>query len=277
MFRKYNPLYTTYYSEISRIPLLTKEEEQDLAKKLAEANGEHEQYRNKFIVSNLRLVVDIAKKYKRWGLEFMDLIQEGNLGLIKAAEKFDYKFNVRFNTYATRWIKAYILKYIKDKVRTIHIPMNLFDEMIKIKYFKEQLQQELERKPTTEELAEKLDLSVTHVDTVLSLLKQPVSIFESYGDEEIYEFIDEKTKTSEEIVEKAQLKAKIREACGFLNNKEREIIFLKQLNDEKKFTLRELGKIYKLSRERIRQIQEKAIKKLQWPERKKSLEDFCDQ
>lgn len=268
MIKTYPSVNQTYFLEISKEPLLTKEEEHFLAKKLAESNGEYEQYRNKFIVSNLRLVVDVAKKFNRRGLEFMDIVQEGNLGLIKAVEYFDYRRNTKFCTYAVWWIRSYIQKAIKEKSMTIHIPAYLFDEMTNVKYFRIQMQQELEREPTTEELADRLKMPVTKINIILNLLKHPVNIYESYLGEEVCEFIDEKAKTPEEIASNAQLRINIRELCEFLNDKEKVVLYSRYgMGGGEKFTLKDLGEILEISRERVRQIQKKAERKI-----KKSLE-----
>lgn len=272
MLKTYPSFNQTYFLEIAKEPLLTKEEEHFLIRELAKSNGTREQYRNKLIVSNLRLVVDIAKRFKGRGLEFIDLIQEGNIGLIKAVEHFDYTVDTKFSTYAVYCIEGYIRKAIAEQSKIMRIPPRLFDEIIKINYLKKQLQQKLERKPMLEELAKISKIPTEKIEPLLNLLKQPINIFELYEDGETYEFIDEKAKTPEEILNKIQLKENIRRLCEFLKNKEKEVLVLRC---EEEFTLKELGEFYRVSGEGIRQTQAKATRRLQTPGRKKALEERC--
>jgi len=258
----------SYLVEISKIPLLTKEEEYELAKKMREGTPEEKaKARKKLIESNLRLVVSIAKKYIGQGLLFLDLIQEGNLGLIKAAEKFDYKKGWRFSTYATWWIRQAITRALADQSRTIRVPVHMVENINKLKKTTRQLMQKLGREPTDEEIAKEMGISVKKVEDFKRVAQVPISLETPVGDDEdtrLADFVEDKSILSpEEETIKNCSNEELLELLKFLPERERDIIKLRfGLGGEVPHTLEEVGAKFNVTRERIRQIESKAIRRL---------------
>lgn len=266
-----------YLKEIGAIPLLTPEQEVDVAKRIVEGDMEAKQI---LIDSNLRLVVSIAKKYVGRGLLFLDLIQEGNIGLIKAVEKFDYTKGFKFSTYATWWIRQAITRAIADQARTIRIPVHMVETINKMTRIQRQLVQELGRDPIPEEIAEKMeDMTAEKVVEIQRSAMDPVSMETPVGDENdtfLGDFIEDKTTmTPEEYAHSQLLKETIEEVLSTLTEREEKVIRLRfGLDNGKTWTLEEIGKEFNVTRERIRQIEAKAIKKLKGPNRAKLLQSF---
>lgn len=255
-----------YLKEIGGIPLLTAEEEIELAKRIAEGD---EAAKKKLEESNLKLVVSIAKKYRGRGLSFMDLIQEGNLGLMRAAEKFDYKKGFRFSTYANWWIKQAMTRAILDKSRTIRVPVHMAENINRVLKTSNELTVEFGREPTPEEIAKRMEkISVQDVNDMLRYAQDPLSLESPYGDEEdssLESFIeDDKSNDPEEEAMKGDMHNEIEEILNTLTDREKDVIRMRfGLNPEEKiYTLEEVGNKIGLTRERIRQIENRALKQL---------------
>lgn len=267
-----------YLKEIGKVPLLSSEDEIELAKKIEEGS----QYaKKKLAEANLRLVVSIAKRYVGRGMLFLDLIQEGNLGLIKAVEKFDYRKGYKFSTYATWWIRQAITRAIADQARTIRIPVHMIETINKQVRISRQLLQELGREPTPEEIAEQMDVPVERVREIQKISQDPVSLETPIGEEEdshLGDFIqDEDIEQPSEAAARTLLKEQINEELATLTEREQKVLRLRfGLDDGRARTLEEVGKEFQVTRERIRQIEAKAIRKLRQPSRKKKLQDYLD-
>jgi RNA polymerase primary sigma factor len=265
-----------YLKDIGKIRLLTAEEEVDLAQKIAEGDIEA---RNTLVEANLRLVVSIAKRYVGRGMQFLDLIQEGNLGLIKAVDKFDYTKGFKFSTYATWWIRQAITRAIADQARTIRIPVHMVETINKVKKTNSQLLHENGRDPTAEEIAEKLDMPVEKVREILRVAQEPVSLETPIGEEEdshLGDFIpDEDALSPADAAAMTFLRSKVNEVLETLTAREAEVLRLRfGLRDGTPHTLEDVGKEFNVTRERIRQIEAKALRKLRHPSRSKHLKDL---
>ncbi|NLA76278.1 MAG: RNA polymerase sigma factor RpoD [Clostridiales bacterium] len=267
-----------YLKEIGRVPLLTPEEEIDLAIRIAENDP---QAKKRLAEANLRLVVSIAKRYVGRGMQFLDLIQEGNLGLIKAVDKFDYTKGFKFSTYATWWIRQAITRAIADQARTIRIPVHMVETINKVKKTNSQLLHENGRDPTAEEIAEKLDMQVDKVREILRVAQEPVSLETPIGEEEdshLGDFIpDDDAQEPVDAASMLLLKEQLGEVLKTLTPREEKVLALRfGLEDGHPRTLEEVGKEFNVTRERIRQIEAKALRKLRHPSRSKKLKDFLD-
>ena len=267
-----------YLKEIGKVPLLTAEEEIELAKRME--NGD-EDAKKRLAEANLRLVVSIAKRYVGRGMLFLDLIQEGNLGLIKAVEKFDYRKGYKFSTYATWWIRQAITRAIADQARTIRIPVHMVETINKLIRVSRQLLQELGREPTTEEIAEEMDMSVDRVREILKISQEPVSLETPIGEEEdshLGDFIqDDNVPVPADAAAFTLLKEQLVEVLGTLTEREQKVLRLRfGLDDGRARTLEEVGKEFNVTRERIRQIEAKALRKLRHPSRSRKLKDYLD-
>lgn len=267
-----------YLKEIGQVSLLTAQQEIDYAKRMEEGD---EIAKNRLAEANLRLVVSIAKRYVGRGMQFLDLIQEGNLGLIKAVEKFDYRKGYKFSTYATWWIRQAITRAIADQARTIRIPVHMVETINKQIRVSRQLLQELGREPKAEEIAEAMDLPVERVREIQKISQDPVSLETPIGEEEdshLGDFIqDEDIEQPAEAAARALLKEQIDEELATLTDREQKVLRLRfGLDDGRARTLEEVGKEFQVTRERIRQIEAKAIRKLRQPSRKKKLQDYLD-
>ncbi len=267
-----------YLKEIGRVPLLTAEEEVDLAIKIADGDINA---KKRLSEANLRLVVSIAKRYLGRGMQFLDLIQEGNLGLIKAVEKFDYTKGFKFSTYATWWIRQAITRAIADQARTIRIPVHMVETINKVKKVSTQILHEKGHEPTAEEIAEKLDMSVEKVREIVRVAQEPVSLETPIGEEEdshLGDFIpDSDTPAPADEASHALLKEQLQEVLATLTPREAKVLKLRfGLDDGKSRTLEEVGIEFQVTRERIRQIEAKALRKLRHPSRSKKLKDYLD-
>jgi len=265
-----------YLKEIGRISLLTPEEEMALSIRVA--NGE-EEAKNRLAESNLRLVVSIAKRYVGRGLLFLDLIQEGNIGLMKAVDKFDYDKGYKFSTYATWWIRQAITRALADQARTIRVPVHMVETINKMARIQRQLTLELNREPSEEEIAKKMGISVEKVREVIKISQDPVSLETPIGEEDdshLGDFVkDVNTMTPEEYATNEILKEEIKAVLETLQEREQEVLELRfGLIDGTSHTLEEVGKRFNVTRERIRQIEAKALRKLRHPSRAKKLKDF---
>ena len=265
-----------YLKEIGKISLLTLEEEQELSRKVAQGD---EHAKNVLAESNLRLVVSIAKRYVGRGLLFLDLIQEGNIGLMKAVEKFDYDKGYKFSTYATWWIRQAITRALADQARTIRVPVHMVETINKMARIERQMTLELNREPTDQELSKKMGLSVDKIAEIRKISQDPVSLETSIGEEDdshLGDFLaDERTMSPEEFATYEILKDELREVLDTLTVREKEVLELRfGLFDGSSHTLEEVGKQFKVTRERIRQIEAKALRKLRHPSRAKKLRDF---
>ncbi len=265
-----------YLKEIGKIPLLTSDEEAEISKKVASGD---EEARNKLAESNLRLVVSIAKRYVGRGLLFLDLIQEGNIGLMKAVEKFDYDKGFKFSTYATWWIRQAITRALADQARTIRVPVHMVETINKMARIERQLTLELNREPTEEEIAKKMGITVEKVREVDKIRQDPVSLETPIGEEEdshLGDFVpDESSLSPEEYATNEILKEEIQEVLATLQPREQQVLELRfGLKDGTCYTLEEVGKKFNVTRERIRQIEAKALRKLRHPSRAKKLKDF---
>ena len=265
-----------YLKEIGKISLLSLEEEQELSRRVAEGD---EQAINILAESNLRLVVSIAKRYVGRGLLFLDLIQEGNIGLMKAVEKFDYDKGYKFSTYATWWIRQAITRALADQARTIRVPVHMVETINKMARIERQMTLELNREPTDAELAKKMGLSVDKIVEIRKISQDPVSLETPIGEEDdshLGDFLaDERTMSPEEFATYEILKDELREVLDTLTVREKEVLELRfGLFDGSSHTLEEVGKQFKVTRERIRQIEAKALRKLRHPSRAKKLKDF---
>ena len=265
-----------YLREIGQIPLLSYEEEIEYAQRVL--NGE-EEAKQKLIESNLRLVVSIAKKHTNRGLKMLDLIQEGNMGLMKAVEKFEYEKGFKFSTYATWWIRQAITRAIADQGRTIRIPVHMIETIHKIKKESRIILQATGKEPTAEELAEKLELPVAKVKSILEMNQDPISLETPVGseeDSELGDFVeDDKFANPYDTTTRVLLKEQLDEVLKTLNEREEMVLRYRYgLDDGSQKTLEEVGKIFNVTRERIRQIEVKALRKLRHPSRRKKLEDY---
>ena len=267
-----------YLKEIGRIKLLTPEEEQEIAKKMAEGD---EDARKRMSEANLRLVVSIAKRYVGRGMQLLDLIQEGNLGLMKAVEKFDYTKGYKFSTYATWWIRQSITRAIADQARTIRIPVHMVETINRVLRTSHSMVQKLGREPTTKEIADELHIEESKVEEVLKIAQEPVSLETPIGEEEdshLGDFIqdDEASQPSEEA-SYTLLREQLEEVRSTLTPREEQVLRMRfGLTDGKPHTLEEVGKEFDVTRERIRQIESKALRKLRHPSRSKKLRDFLN-
>ncbi|MCR5451774.1 MAG: RNA polymerase sigma factor RpoD [Lachnospiraceae bacterium] len=267
-----------YLKEIGKVPLLTADEEINLAKRME--NGDQEAKR-KLAEANLRLVVSIAKRYVGRGMLFLDLIQEGNLGLIKAVEKFDYRKGYKFSTYATWWIRQAITRAIADQARTIRIPVHMVETINKLIRVSRQLLQELGREPTPEEIAEEMELPVERVREILKISQEPVSLETPIGEEEdshLGDFIqDDNVPVPADAATFTLLKEQLGEVLDTLTEREQKVLILRfGLEDGRGRTLEEVGKEFNVTRERIRQIEAKALRKLRHPSRSRKLKDYLE-
>ena len=267
-----------YLKEIGKVPLLTAEEEIELAKRME--NGD-EEAKKRLAEANLRLVVSIAKRYVGRGMLFLDLIQEGNLGLIKAVEKFDYNKGFKFSTYATWWIRQAITRAIADQARTIRIPVHMVETINKLVRVSRQLLQELGREPTPEEIAERMEIPVERVREILKISQEPVSLETPIGEEEdshLGDFIqDDNVPVPADAAAFTLLKEQLVEVLGTLTEREQKVLRLRfGLDDGRARTLEEVGKEFNVTRERIRQIEAKALRKLRHPSRSRKLKDYLD-
>lgn len=265
-----------YLKEIGKIPLLKPHEEVELARRMHEGD---ELAKQRLVEANLRLVVSIAKRYVGRGMLFLDLIQEGNLGLIKAVEKFDYVKGFKFSTYATWWIRQAITRAIADQARTIRVPVHMVETINKLSRVQRQLTQELNREPTDEEIAKKLDIPVEKVREVYKISQDPVSLETPIGEEEdshLGDFLpDERTMGPEEFTTQEMLKEELDGVLLTLTDREEKVLRLRfGLDDGQCRTLEEVGQIFGVTRERIRQIEAKALRKLRHPSRSRKLKDF---
>jgi len=268
-----------YLKEIGRVPLLTAEEEVELAKGIEEGS---EEAKRKLAEANLRLVVSIAKRYVGRGMHFLDLIQEGNLGLIKAVEKFDYRKGFKFSTYATWWIRQAITRSIADQARTIRIPVHMVETINKLTRVSRQLLQELGRAPLPEEIAEEMDLPVERVREIMKIAQEPVSLETPIGEEEdshLGDFIEDQEATAPaEAAAFTMLQEQLGQVLESRTPREQQVLRLRfGLDDGRGRTLEEVGQVFGVTRERIRQIEAKALRKLRHPSRSKKLKDFLEQ
>ena len=267
-----------YLKEIGKVPLLSADEEIELAKKMEKGD---EAAKQRLAEANLRLVVSIAKRYVGRGMLFLDLIQEGNMGLIKAVEKFDYRKGYKFSTYATWWIRQAITRAIADQARTIRIPVHMVETINKLIRVSRQLLQDLGRDPTPEEIAEELDMPVGKVREILKVAQEPVSLETPIGEEEdshLGDFIpDTEMMIPADAAAFTLLKEQLLEVLGTLTDREQKVLRLRfGLDDGRARTLEEVGKEFQVTRERIRQIEAKALRKLRHPSRSKKLRDYLE-
>ncbi len=267
-----------YLKEIGKVPLLTMEEEIVLAEKMAKGD---ESARKRLAEANLRLVVSIAKKYVGRGMLFLDLIQEGNMGLIKAVEKFDYTKGYKFSTYATWWIRQAITRAIADQARTIRVPVHMVETINKLIRVKRQLLQQLGREATPEELAREMEMPVERIAEIEKISQEPISIDTPIGEEEdshLGDFIpDDDAPAPAESAAFTLLKEQLVDVLGTLTPREEKVLKLRfGLDDGRARTLEEVGKVFNVTRERIRQIEAKALRKLRHPSRSKKLKDYLD-
>ena len=267
-----------YLKEIGKVSLLTAEEEIELAKRMELGD---EEAKKRLAEANLRLVVSIAKRYVGRGMLFLDLIQEGNLGLIKAVEKFDYRKGYKFSTYATWWIRQAITRAIADQARTIRIPVHMVETINKLIRVSRQLLQELGREPTPEEIAEEMNMPVERVREILKISQEPVSLETPIGEEEdshLGDFIqDDNVPVPADAAAFTLLKEQLVEVLSTLTDREQKVLRLRfGLDDGRARTLEEVGKEFNVTRERIRQIEAKALRKLRHPSRSRKLKDYLD-
>ena len=267
-----------YLKEIGKVSLLTADEEIELAKRMEQGD---EDAKKRLAEANLRLVVSIAKRYVGRGMLFLDLIQEGNLGLIKAVEKFDYRKGYKFSTYATWWIRQAITRAIADQARTIRIPVHMVETINKLIRVSRQLLQELGREPTPEEISEEMGMPVDRVREILKISQEPVSLETPIGEEEdshLGDFIqDDNVPVPAEAASFTLLREQLVEVLGTLTEREQKVLRLRfGLDDGRARTLEEVGKEFNVTRERIRQIEAKALRKLRHPSRSRKLKDYLD-
>ena len=267
-----------YLKEIGKVPLLSAEEEIEYAQRMEEGD---EEAKKRLAEANLRLVVSIAKRYVGRGMQFLDLIQEGNLGLIKAVEKFDYRKGYKFSTYATWWIRQAITRAIADQARTIRIPVHMVETINKLVRVQRQLLQELGREPSPEEIAETMDIPVERVREIQKISQEPVSLETPIGEEEdshLGDFIqDDNVPVPAEAPASTLLKEQLVEVLGTLTDREQKVLRLRfGMDDGRARTLEEVGKEFNVTRERIRQIEAKALRKLRHPSRSRKLKDYLD-
>ena len=267
-----------YLKEIGKVPLLNADEEIDLAKRMELGDQEA---KKRLAEANLRLVVSIAKRYVGRGMLFLDLIQEGNLGLIKAVEKFDYRKGYKFSTYATWWIRQAITRAIADQARTIRIPVHMVETINKLIRVSRQLLQELGREPTPEEISEEMNMPVERVREILKISQEPVSLETPIGEEEdshLGDFIqDDNVPVPADAAAFTLLREQLQEVLGTLTEREQKVLTLRfGLEDGRARTLEEVGKEFNVTRERIRQIEAKALRKLRHPSRSRKLKDYLE-
>ncbi|WP_294758022.1 RNA polymerase sigma factor RpoD [uncultured Gemmiger sp.] len=270
-----------YLKEIGRVPLLSPEEEIDLALKIQAGGPDGEKAKQRLSEANLRLVVSIAKRYVGRGMQFLDLIQEGNLGLIKAVEKFDHTKGFKFSTYATWWIRQAITRAIADQARTIRIPVHMVETINKVKKVSSQLLHEMGHDPSAEEIAERLEMPVDKVREIMRVAQEPVSLETPIGEEEdshLGDFIpDDDAPIPAEAASQTLLKEQLADVLKTLTPREEKVLRLRfGLEDGRPRTLEEVGKEFNVTRERIRQIEAKALRKLRHPSRSRKLRDFLD-
>ena len=267
-----------YLKDIGRVPLLSESEEREIAQRMADGD---EEAKKELIDANLRLVVSVAKRYVGRGLHFLDLIQEGNLGLIKAVDKFDYRKGYKFSTYATWWIRQAITRAIADQARTIRIPVHMVETINKLVRVNRQLLQELGREPRPDEIAEEMGISEDKVREIIKIAQEPVSLETPIGEEEdshLGDFIpDDDAPAPDSMATYAMLKKQLTEVLNTLTPREARVLRLRYgLVDGKNRTLEDVGKEFNVTRERIRQIEAKALRKLKHPSRSKRLKDYID-
>ena len=267
-----------YLKEIGRVPLLSMDEEKQLAERMAQGDSSA---KKRLCEANLRLVVSIAKKFVGRGMQFLDLIQEGNLGLLKAVEKFDYNKGFKFSTYATWWIRQAITRAIADQARTIRIPVHMVETITKVKKASSQLLHETGHDPTTEEIAERLEMPVERIQEIIRIAQDPVSLETPIGEEEdshLGDFIqDDDAPAPADAASLMLLKEQLNEVLSTLSDREARVLRLRfGLEDGRARTLEEVGKEFDVTRERIRQIEAKALRKLRHPSRSKKVKDFLD-
>ena len=270
-----------YLKEIGKVPLLTAEDEIELSKQMEMGGEIGKKAQQRLAEANLRLVVSIAKRYVGRGMLFLDLIQEGNLGLIKAVEKYDYRKGFKFSTYATWWIRQAITRAIADQARTIRIPVHMVETINKLIRVSRQLLQELGREPTPEEIAKETNMSVERVREILKISQEPVSLETPIGEEEdshLGDFIqDDNVPVPADAAAFTLLKEQLVEVLGTLTEREQKVLRLRfGLDDGRARTLEEVGKEFNVTRERIRQIEAKALRKLRHPSRSRKLKDYLD-
>ncbi|WP_026692870.1 RNA polymerase sigma factor RpoD [Peribacillus kribbensis] len=275
---KINDPVRMYLKEIGRVDLLSGEEEIELAHRIEQGN---EEAKRRLAEANLRLVVSIAKRYVGRGMLFLDLIQEGNMGLIKAVEKFDYRKGFKFSTYATWWIRQAITRAIADQARTIRIPVHMVETINKLIRVQRQLLQDLGREPSPEEIAEDMDMTPDKVREILKIAQEPVSLETPIGEEDdshLGDFIEDQDATSpSEHAAYELLKEQLEDVLDTLTDREENVLRLRfGLDDGRTRTLEEVGKVFGVTRERIRQIEAKALRKLRHPSRSKRLKDFLE-
>jgi RNA polymerase primary sigma factor len=265
-----------YLREIGKVPLLSNEEELELAKRIVKGDQEAAQ---KMTEANLRLVVSIAKRYVGRGMQLLDLIQEGNLGLLKAVEKYDYTKGFKFSTYATWWVRQAITRALADQARTIRIPVHMVETMNKLTQHSRKLQQELGREPTLEELAEVMHMSPERINEIRQMCMEPVSLESPVGEEDdshLGDFIEDDTGSQPaEAVSQAMLRQQLMEILDTLSEREAKVLRLRYgLDDGRPRTLEEVGREFNVTRERVRQIEAKALRKIRNPNRSSKLRDF---
>ncbi|PYI51749.1 RNA polymerase sigma factor RpoD [Paenibacillus flagellatus] len=275
---KINDPVRMYLKEIGRVPLLSADDEIDLAKRIGKGD---EEAKRRLAEANLRLVVSIAKRYVGRGMLFLDLIQEGNMGLIKAVEKFDHMKGFKFSTYATWWIRQAITRAIADQARTIRIPVHMVETINKLIRVSRQLLQELGREPTPEEIAKEMDLSTEKVREIMKIAQEPVSLETPIGEEDdshLGDFIeDQEALAPADAAAYELLKEQLEDVLDTLTEREENVLRLRfGLDDGRTRTLEEVGKVFGVTRERIRQIEAKALRKLRHPSRSKRLKDFLE-
>ncbi|WP_100372405.1 RNA polymerase sigma factor RpoD [Bacillus sp. FJAT-45037] len=275
---KINDPVRMYLKEIGRVPLLSAQEEIELAKRIEEGD---EEAKRRLAEANLRLVVSIAKRYVGRGMLFLDLIQEGNMGLIKAVEKFDYEKGYKFSTYATWWIRQAITRAIADQARTIRIPVHMVETINKLIRVQRQLLQDFGREPTPEEVAQEMELTPEKVREILKIAQEPVSLETPIGEEDdshLGDFIeDQEALAPSDAAAYELLKEQLEDVLDTLTDREENVLRLRfGLDDGRTRTLEEVGKVFGVTRERIRQIEAKALRKLRHPSRSKRLKDFLE-
>ncbi|MFC5713414.1 RNA polymerase sigma factor RpoD [Thalassorhabdus alkalitolerans] len=275
---KINDPVRMYLKEIGRVPLLSAKEEIELAKRIEDGD---EEAKRRLAEANLRLVVSIAKRYVGRGMLFLDLIQEGNMGLIKAVEKFDYNKGYKFSTYATWWIRQAITRAIADQARTIRIPVHMVETINKLIRVQRQLLQDLGREPTPEEVSKEMDLTPDKVREILKIAQEPVSLETPIGEEDdshLGDFIeDQEALAPSDAAAYELLKEQLEDVLDTLTDREENVLRLRfGLDDGRTRTLEEVGKVFGVTRERIRQIEAKALRKLRHPSRSKRLKDFLE-
>ena len=270
-----------YLKEIGRFPLLTFDEETRLAEAIVAGDEEGEMAKQMLAEANLRLVVSIAKRYSGRGMQFLDLIQEGNMGLMKAVDKFDYSKGFKFSTYATWWIRQAITRAIADQARTIRIPVHMVETINKLVREQRNLLQELGQDPTPEQIAERMDMTPDKVREILKIAQEPVSLETPIGEEDdshLGDFIeDEVIENPVDYTTRVVLREQLDEVLDTLTDREENVLRLRfGLDDGKMRTLEDVGKVFNVTRERIRQIEAKALRKLRHPSRSKQLKDFIE-